>query len=156
VLFCGFESNKAFIFHVGYPGRARDCTHMAFETIGAGSEMAMTRMLSLEASRRDGVVNALYNAFDGKATAEIISTVGYAWDASVLVPWKPAVKVPYSKKRAIEKIYSEASTSPFHKLFGSGFGQLPHWKKKLIKWAGIATKQPTSRRSKRKSFGRDK
>jgi hypothetical protein len=150
VLFCGFERDRAYIFHVGYPGRSRDCTHTAFETIGSGSEIATTRMLSLEASRSDGVVNALYNAFDGKANAEIITGVGYEWDASILVPWKPQIKVPRARKRNVELLFSEASASPFHPKFGSDFKKVPRWKRRLNAWieqatGSLATRKPKSR-----------
>jgi hypothetical protein len=140
VLFCGFENKQAFIFHVGYPGRARDCTHSGFEAIGSGSEMAMTRLLSLEARQADGMIVALYNAFDGKASAEIIRGVGYEWDASVLVAMRKQIKVPRPAKRLIENLYSEASTSPFHPQFGSGFTKVPKWQKQLIAWGKIAMK----------------
>jgi hypothetical protein len=148
VLFCGFENDNAFIFYVGYPGRSRDCTHSAFETIGSGSEMATTRMLSLEASRSDGVLNALYNAFDGKANAEIITGVGYEWDASILVPWKPQIKVPLPRKKNIESIFAEASASPFHPRFGSDFKKIPRWKRSVVEWVNQATKLSAPRKSK--------
>jgi len=145
VVFCGFENKKAFLFHVGYPGRARDCTHSAFEAIGSGSEMATTRMLSLESSRSDGVIVALYNAFDGKANAEIITGVGYAWDASVLVGFRPQIRLPMSIKRRIEFLFGEASASPFHRSFGAGFKRIPRWKRELINWGDRTVRQKKGR-----------
>lgn len=122
VLICGFEANKGFIFHVGYPGRARDCTHTGYEAIGSGYEMAMSRMLQNESKRTDGLINCLYNAFDAKASAEIIGSVGGPWDASVLLPWRHQAKVPKPTRYVVENIWDDTiGMSPLDPKFAVKF-----------------------------------
>ncbi len=139
VLICGFEADRGFIFHVGFPGRARDCTHTGFATIGSGSAMALSRMLQAEASRSDGVVNCLYNSFDAKASAEIIGTVGGAWDASILLPWRAQKKVPYKIRTVAEHIWDEAmDISPLSPKFGVKFRKnIRQWKTSLVAFGKV-------------------
>jgi hypothetical protein len=152
VLVCGFEKEKGFIFQVAYPGRARDCTHTGYEAIGSGSEMAMARMLRLEAARSHGLMNCLYNAFDAKASAEIIGSVGGSWDATVILPWRAQKKVPRNVMGTLESIWDESiGDNPLHDNFAVHFRKnIKKWKKKIFEWGvTLEPRQSVPRQSKR-------
>jgi hypothetical protein len=136
MLVCGFENGKGFIFQVAYPGRARDCTHTGYDAIGSGSEMAMARMLRLDAARSHGLMDCLYNTFDAKASAEIIGTVGGNWDASVMLPWRAQKKVPKNVMFTLEHIWDESiGSNPLDVKFAVKFRRnIKRWKKTIMDW----------------------
>jgi hypothetical protein len=101
------------LFLVQEPGLSNPYDLQGFHAIGIGTDIALGRLLWLEVDRNDPLEEVLYDAFDAKASAEIISGVGYDWDAKVLVADKPIVSVPDRIKDLIDKLFSVRSKNPF-------------------------------------------
>lgn len=113
VLVCGFDKSRdPHVFSVDSAGDYSDHDLTGFHAIGIGSEAAIARLLNWSADRRDRLDEALYQAFDAKAHAEIIQGVGYAWDGYILTPRK-GTRVPRTVQRAMDKLFDETTRSPF-------------------------------------------
>jgi len=78
LLVCGFDAQKQpHVFLVREPGTAFPYDLQGFHAIGIGTDIALGRLLWLGVDRNDPLEEVLYDAFDAKASAEIISGVGY-------------------------------------------------------------------------------
>src|ERR1035437_465271 len=107
LLVCGFDDQREpHLFLVGEPGLSNPYDLQGFHAIGIGTDIALGRLLWLEVDQNDPLEEVLYDAFDAKASAEIISGVGYEWDAKVLVADQPIVSVPDRIKDVIDKLLS--------------------------------------------------
>jgi hypothetical protein len=64
----------------------------------------------LDSNKNDAIALALYQAFDAKVNAEIVQSVGYTWDAEILM-----------SVRSLDHFTSLAPSYPFSRSFGSLF-----------------------------------
>jgi len=117
VIFCGFDSKgRAFIQAITSPGKIIDATHQGFYAIGSGWEKAISRLLWMDSDKSDSIEKALYDSFDAKASAEMVPSVGYEWDARVVVKGSTdAPNIDELTKEAIERLWSRSNKSPYDK-----------------------------------------
>lgn len=129
LLVCGFDcDDKAHIFSVGNPGKIGNHDLTGFHAVGAGQRTALARLLMLDSNKNDSIALALYQAFDAKVNAEIVQSVGYAWDAEILMPGK-SKNVPRNIINFVENVYAAFPKDPFMKQrwkYPRG-----NWKKRL-------------------------
>lgn len=112
---CGFDQDKKpHIFSVENPGRIANHDLTGFHAIGAGARTALARLLMLDSTPRDSIGMALYQAFDAKVNAELVQSVGYDWDAEILIPGKTR-NVPTRIVRLMENVYAAFPKTPFAK-----------------------------------------
>ncbi|SRR6266436_3152344 len=114
LLICGFDSKREpHIFSVTNPGKCDLHDTTGFFAVGVGATTAIARLLILEARKEDQLGLALYQAFDAKVNAEVVEDVGFNWDAEILVPGRPAIRVPDRVVRLIERAYENLPLTPF-------------------------------------------
>jgi len=135
LLVCGFDDErkpKPHIFSVLDPGIYENHDLAGVHAIGIGQDTAMARLLQMETDKRDDLSKALYEAFDAKASAEIIQGVGLDWDAEILLAGKgKSVRVPNSIMNLVGSVYDAFPQSPF-----SHVGTQPKdWCQRLGKFA---------------------
>jgi 20S proteasome alpha/beta subunit len=113
LLVCGFDPDeKPHIFSVVNPGKLANHDLTGFHAIGAGARTALARLLMLDSDRSDSISLALYQAFDAKVNAELVQSVGYFWDAEILIPGK-CKNVPKHVIRLIDNVYAALPKEPF-------------------------------------------
>jgi hypothetical protein len=135
LLICGFDVDSVpFILDVCSPGIASDMTLTGFQAIGSGWDKAVSRLLFSEHKRTHSIARVLYDCFDAKANAEMASSVGYEWDAVVIVGGK-AHDVPKDIKELLEAVWGKANRSPFDKFDRKEDQTVPKkWKETLGKY----------------------
>jgi hypothetical protein len=114
LIFCGIDQNIPFILHMHKQAIASDVTGTGFQAIGAGWEQATARLLFSDHTRDHPIDRVLYDVFDAKANAELAPSVGYEWDAWILVH-SGIYEVPKQVKELIESVWSKYQRSPFEK-----------------------------------------
>ncbi len=136
LLVCGFDIDRVpFILDVASPGIASDMTLTGFQAIGSGCDKAVARLLFNEYKRTHPIERVLYDCFDAKANAEMTSTVGYEWDAVVIVGGK-AHEVPKDTKELIEAVWGKANRSPFDRFDPKEHRTVPQdWRERLAKYS---------------------
>jgi hypothetical protein len=131
LIVCGIDGNNtAFILDVGPPGIALDCGTTGYAAIGTGWEKAISKLLYSEHKRSHSVYRVLYDVFDAKAYAEMVSTVGYEWDAKVLYIRRCIFELKEKPKGLIERIWAKYNRSPFEERKKDDLPNPPkHWKR---------------------------
>jgi hypothetical protein len=135
LLVCGFdEHNQPHIFLVEDPGEGYSYDPFGFHAIGVGAGVAIGKLLWEEASRDDALEEMLYKAFEAKANAEIVSGVGYEWDAEIITGGNKAVSVPDKIHKIIEQLFSTHGAGPFGSVADEDIPPRT-WKAALRKYA---------------------
>jgi hypothetical protein len=128
------------IFSVVAPGFAENHDIPGFHAVGVGRDIALGELYQFESEVDESLDVVLYEAFDAKATAELIQGVGYEWDCSVLTADREPVEITKAVRAAIEGLLREGSTSPYNEEWGSDFDKIPKWKATINKFtSGILT-----------------
>ena len=113
LLLCGFDSGGTpHIFSVVEPGVSIDHDMSGYHAIGSGAAFAIAKLLSWDVNRNRPLAEVLYRAFDAKAHAEIVSTVGFAWDGYVLTR-RRGWRVKLSVRKALDDLFVQVNRSPF-------------------------------------------
>jgi len=98
----------------------------------------------LDSNKNDAIALALYQAFDAKVNAEIVQSVGYTWDAEILMSGK-SKNVPRHIINFIENVYAPFPKDPFMKQrwkYPRG-----NWKKRLHRYlVDLLEDKPESKR----------
>jgi 20S proteasome alpha/beta subunit len=138
LLVCGFDIDRVpFIIYVNSPGISVDMTLTGFQAIGSGGDKATARLLFNEHKRTHPIERVLYDCFDAKANAEMNSSVGYEWDAVIIVGGK-AHDVPKKIKELIEARWGKANRSPFDKFNRKEHLPVPSdWKEQLEEFSHL-------------------
>ncbi len=136
VLLCGFSSKNPFLLKLSYPGQITDSTHTGFDAIGVGWEKAISRLLWMECEKSNSLGEALFNAFDAKANAEMVPGVGYGWDAKVVFAGT-SKDVPPEIKDLIERKWDSLNQSPFYEKTKWKPLRLGNWRDELEKFGRI-------------------
>ncbi|HUO17900.1 MAG TPA: hypothetical protein VMX38_23185 [Verrucomicrobiae bacterium] len=147
LLVCGFDlKGVPHIFSINSPGIAANHDIPGFHAVGIGRDVAIGEFYRFETEVDESLEAALYEAFDAKATAELILGVGYEWDCSVLVADKEPKEITTAARKAMEGILEEASASPYHPKWGEHFDKVPQWKETLKVFADGIIKPSVKRR----------
>lgn len=138
LLMCGFDKAGApHMFSVVEPGLSVDHDMSGYHAIGSGSAFAIARLLSWDVNRNKPLSEVLYRVFDAKAHAEIVNTVGFAWDGYVLTRkrgWR--VKLPV--RNALDELSSLINRSPFDT---SPKRHAKKWQRRVLRFAARITKK---------------
>jgi len=117
VLVCGFEpsSGSPRLFRVLSPGTSFSENRLGYTAVGIGEDAAIGHLMWFESDRSDDLDMVLWDAFDAKVHAEIMTGVGYKWDAHIIVKAKPneAIRVPDSLQKLMDKAMNHINCSPF-------------------------------------------
>jgi hypothetical protein len=133
MLVCGFDSlRKPFIHYAVSKGVVDDMARTGFQAIGSGWPYVHARLLWSEYERKNDIHQVLYEIFDAKANAEMDPSVGYEWDAVIILGGKlGAYAVPDDIKKLIEEIWEKYNRSPFKKQKKEVKPSLKKWPEQL-------------------------
>jgi hypothetical protein len=143
LIVCGSDSGNLFIFNMDSSGIATDMSTTGFHAIGSGSEQAIGRLLFSEHERKHSVGRVLYDCVDAKFGAELDPSVGYEWDAWVMLPGKLGTyPVPKKIKDIVESAWGKFSRSPFEKYDRKLHkpGPPAKWKETLEEYSDLIVK----------------
>lgn len=145
LLICGFDkAGRAHMHSLDNPGVTSSLNAIGLHAIGSGWSFALGRLLWNEIDRDQPLEQVLYNAFDAKATAEIVQGVGYEWDAVILTA-TTATEVPKKIKDVIEKVYIRTTLDPFDMKMDAEDVPPQNWKSQLRKFCeGTLPPAPTT------------
>lgn len=150
LLVCGFDpDNHPHIFSVVNPGKIGNHDLTGFHAVGMGAKTALARLLMLDAQKRDHIALALYQAFDAKVNAEIVQSVGYSWDAEILVAGK-SKNVPPHILTLIDNVYAAFPKDPYARR---RYKYPRNWKRRLHLYLVGALEDKPKRSASRKSAG---
>lgn len=125
MLICGYSGHSSpYLLHIGPPGAVTDFTNIGFHAVGSGAQQAISRFLSVDHERSDGVVHTLFDCFDAKASAEIMPSVSYEWDACFIQAGSIG-HFPPEGKRLLDRAWADRNRSPFRKLKKDDPDRLP-------------------------------
>jgi hypothetical protein len=143
LIVCGSDSGNLFILNMDSSGIATDMSMTGFHAIGSGWEQAIGRLLFSEHERKHSVGRVLYDCVDAKFGAELDPSVGYEWDAWVMLPGKLGTyPVPKKIKDLVESAWAKFSRSPFEKYDRKVHkpGPPKGWEKTLEEFSELITK----------------
>jgi len=138
LLICGFDvAGTPHLFSVTEPGVSLDHDMSGYHAIGSGHAFATARLLSWDENRNKALAEVLYRVFDAKAHAEIVNTVGFAWDGYVLTRRKGwRVKLPV--RNALDELFGQVNRSPFD---SSTKRRTKKWEQRVLRFAARVTKR---------------
>jgi len=117
VLVCGFEpsSGSPRLFRVLKPGTAFSENRLGYTAVGIGEDAAIGHLMWFESDRDDALDMVLWDAFDAKVHAELMQSVGYNWDAHIILKSRPdeAIRVPDELQKIMDKAMNHINCSPF-------------------------------------------
>jgi len=114
MLVCGFDDlGDPHMFLIADPGIAQNYDAIGFHATGIGADVALGRLLWDEVSPKDDLEKVLYHAFEAKANAEIVSGVGYEWDAEILISGNRVHTVPDKIKKIMDQLFATNTAGPF-------------------------------------------